>query len=80
MVDYPYTAEFTLEDVDVELIAKSFATLSREMRFSRGYVEVGIRGGAVVITARARDLTSLRSLVSGITKSLYLILTVDSLH
>jgi len=43
------------------------------MRFSRGFVSVDVVGDAVVITACARDITSLRSLINGVTKSLYLI-------
>lgn len=80
MSEYPFTAEFVLENVDIELIMKSFSTLTREMRFSRGYVEVEPFDGWVVIRAHAKDLTSLRSLVSGIIKSLYLIFTVSSMH
>ena len=68
-----FKAVFTVEGFDKDLIIKSFKTLEREMRFGRGFVSVDVVGDAVVITACARDITSLRSLINGITKSLYLI-------
>ena len=69
-----------MKGVDRELIVNSFKTLEKEMRFGRGFVSVGVDdNGDVVITVCARDLTSLRSLVSGVLKSLYLILKVEEL-
>lgn len=79
MVEYPFTAEFILENTDAELVMKSFATLTKEMRFNRGYVEVKMKDNVVIIRAYAKDLTSLRSLINGITKSLYLIFTVSTM-
>ncbi len=74
-----FRARFFLEGVDKELIIKSFKTLEREMRFGRGFVKVETDGDNVVITICAKDLTSLRSLVGGVMKSLYLILRVEEL-
>ena len=68
-----FRAVFTVEDSDKDLIMKSFKTLEREMRFGRGFVNVSVINDSVVITVCAKDLASLRSLVGGVVKSLYLI-------
>lgn len=73
MGECAFRAVFTVEDSDKDLIMKSFKTLEREMRFGRGFVNVSVINDSVVITVCAKDLTSLRSLVSGVVKSLYLI-------
>jgi len=70
---------FSLENVDKELIVNSFKTLEKEMRFSRGFVSVDVNDNNVIIVICARDLSSLRSLVSGVMKSLYLILKAEEL-
>ncbi|WP_252900365.1 KEOPS complex subunit Pcc1 [Vulcanisaeta sp. JCM 14467] len=71
---------FSLTGVNRELVANSFKTLEREMRFGRGFVSVDTNdNGDVVITVCAKDLTSLRSLVNGVLKSLYLIFKVEEL-
>ncbi|ADY02000.1 MAG: CTAG/PCC1 family protein [Vulcanisaeta sp.] len=49
------------------------------MRFSRGFVSVDVNDNNVIIVICARDLSSLRSLVSGVMKSLYLILKAEEL-
>ncbi|WP_243675180.1 KEOPS complex subunit Pcc1 [Vulcanisaeta distributa] len=79
MSECEFKAVFTLEGVDKELLIKSFRTLEKEMRFGRGYVSVNVINDDVVIIACARDLTSLRSLVNGVMKSLYLIFRVEEL-
>ena len=79
MSECGFRAVFNLVGVDRELIVKSFKTLEREMRFGRGFVRVDVDGDNVVITVCAKDLTSLRSLVGGVMKSLYLILKVEEL-
>ncbi|GAB6947358.1 hypothetical protein JCM16161A_14880 [Vulcanisaeta sp. JCM 16161] len=79
MNECEFKAVFSLEHVDKELIVKSFKTLEKEMRFGRGFVSIDVRNGDVVITVCAKDLTSLRSLVSGVMKSLYLIFRVEEL-
>ncbi len=68
-----FRAVFSLRDTDKDLIIKSFKTLEREMRFSRGFVSIGADDDGVTIVVCARDLSSLRSLVNGVMKSLYLI-------
>ncbi|ADN50341.1 CTAG/PCC1 family protein [Vulcanisaeta distributa] len=80
MGDCEFKAVFSLEGVDRELIVKSFKTLEKEMRFGRGFVSVDVSDNGVVITVCAKDLTSLRSLVSGVMKSLYLIFKVEELR
>jgi tRNA threonylcarbamoyladenosine modification (KEOPS) complex Pcc1 subunit len=70
---------FSLENVDKELIVNSFKTLEKEMKFSRGFVSVDVNDNNVIIVICARDLSSLRSLVSGVMKSLYLILKAEEL-
>ncbi len=81
MGDCEFKAVFSLEGVDRELIVKSFKALEKEMRFGRGgFVSVDVSGNGVVITVCAKDLTSLRSLVSGVMKSLYLIFKVEELR
>ncbi|WP_054842175.1 hypothetical protein [Vulcanisaeta distributa] len=81
MSECEFRAMFHLEGVDRELVIKSFRTLEKEMRFGRGgFVSVDVRNNDVVITVCAKDLTSLRSLVSGgVMKSLYLIFKVEEL-
>ena len=79
MSECEFKAVFSLRGVNRKLIVDSFKTLEKEMRFGRGFVSVGVDDGNVVITVCARDLTSLRSLVSGVLKSLYLILKVEEL-
>lgn len=79
MSEYPFTMELILEDKDTDLIVKSFATLIKEMRFHRGYVEVVTRDNMVIIRAHAKDVTSLRSLINGVMKSLYLIFITSTI-
>ncbi len=81
MGDCEFKAVFSLEGVDRELIVRSFKTLEKEMRFGRGgFVSVDVSVNGVMITVCAKDLTSLRSLVSGVMKSLYLIFKVEELR
>ena len=79
MIECVFRAVFSLEDVDKDLIVNSFKALEREMRFSRGFVSVDVNGNNVIILICAKDLSSLRSLVSGVIKSLYLILKAEKL-
>ncbi|MGC8543718.1 MAG: KEOPS complex subunit Pcc1 [Vulcanisaeta sp.] len=74
MSECEFKATFLLEGVDKDLIIKSFKTLEKEMRFSRGFVTIEVTNDGVSIVACAKDITSLRSLVNGVVKSLYLIL------
>nr|WP_258167456.1 KEOPS complex subunit Pcc1 [Vulcanisaeta moutnovskia] len=79
MNECTFKTVFSLENVDKELIVNSFKTLEKEMRFSRGFVSVDVNDNNVIIVICARDLSSLRSLVSGVMKSLYLILKAEEL-
>ncbi len=79
MGECPFRAVFSLRNIDVDLIIKSFKTLEKEMRFSRGFVGIGVDDGGVTIVVCARDLASLRSLVNGVVKSLYLIFEIINL-
>lgn len=74
-----YKAIFIVRNFDKDLLIKSFKTLEKEMRFSRGFVTINASDDGVIITACARDVTSLRSLINGISKSLYLIFEVARL-
>ena len=79
MSECGFKAVFYLKGVNRELIVNSFKTLEREMRFGRGFVSIDVVDGDVVIMVCAKDLTSLRSLVNGVIKSLYLIFKVEEL-
>jgi len=73
-------AEILVRGVDTYLIIDSFKALVVEMRFHRGYVTVEEGSDYVMIKVVARDVTSLRSLVNGVLKSLYLILTISRIE
>ncbi|MGC8597545.1 MAG: KEOPS complex subunit Pcc1 [Thermocladium sp.] len=67
-------AVFRVCGSDVNLIAHVFVALEKELRFRRGSARVsGISGECLEITITANDLTSLRSLINGVAKSVYLI-------
>ena len=59
---------------DVNLIARVFTALEKELKFRRGSARVsGVGDGCLEIIITANDLTSLRSLINGVAKSIYLI-------
>ncbi len=78
MMEFRYTSDLRVKVHDVNVVYKVFQVLKHEMRFSRGFIDVKMDGDELVVQVFAKDVTSLRSLVSGVLKSLYLVLSVMS--
>jgi len=71
----------TSKSETVHYMYKVLKPLEREMTFARARVTIEIaNSGELLITGLARDLTSLRSILNGLLKSMYLALKVTELE
>ncbi len=80
--EYPLKAEvrlFVNHELS-ELLEKSFRPLEAETRFSRGFIDARREEGGFVVFIYAKDVTSLRSLISNVIKSIYLILSAFAIE
>ncbi|MGC9137168.1 KEOPS complex subunit Pcc1 [Caldivirga sp.] len=64
--------------VDSEVVYRVFKAMEPEFKFKRGMVTTRLSNGDVVITINASDVNSARSLVNGVLKHIYLVLSLQS--
>ena len=55
-----------------DALYRAFKPLEREMEFRRGRVKASVSDGRFIVDVECSDATSLRSLVNGVLKSIYL--------
>lgn len=74
--------ELKLQERDLlEILRKVFEVTKFEMKFHKGYVDSEVVNNCkFIITIYAKDLSSLRSLVNGVLKTVYLILRITSIE
>ncbi len=74
--------ELKLQDKNLlEILRKVFEVTKLEMKFHKGYADSEVvNNHEFIITIYARDLSSLRSLVNGVLKTIYLILKIASIE
>jgi len=75
-----HTLVVEIEHSDPHYVYTSLKPLEREMCFSRGRISISISNSRVTVHGFAADLTSLRSLLNGILKSVYLLLAVEKMQ
>lgn len=63
---------------DPNVVYRLFKAMEPEFKFRRGGVSTSFMGNDVAIVIDAADLSSVRSLVNGVLKQLYLILSLQS--
>ncbi len=56
----------------VNMLGRALKPLEKELRFHRGSASIYVDGCRLVINGYARDITSLRSVLNGLLKCLYL--------
>ncbi len=59
------------EDI-VKMLHRALKPLERELRFHRGRSKITIEENSLILEGYAKDLTSLRSVINGLLKCLYL--------
>ncbi|WP_291767528.1 CTAG/PCC1 family protein [Caldivirga sp. UBA161] len=64
------------EDNDVAY--RVFKVMEPEFKFKRGMVLTHLSNGDVVVVIKASDINSARSLINGVLKHIYLILSLQS--
>ena len=63
---------------DNEVVYRVFKVMEPEFKFKRGMVSTHLSNGDVVVVIRASDINSARSLINGVLKHIYLILSLQS--
>ncbi|NPA24001.1 MAG: hypothetical protein GXO23_06890 [Crenarchaeota archaeon] len=72
---WDFNTTMVLESPDSSLIVmlyRALKPLEKELRFHRGFSRVRAEDGRLVLEGYARDVTSLRSVINGLLKCLYL--------
>ncbi len=62
----------------IDVLYRSLSPLSQELRFHRGRCRIEIQSKDLLINGYAKDITSLRSVINGLLKCLYLAYVVAS--
>ncbi|ABW00990.1 KEOPS complex subunit Pcc1 [Caldivirga maquilingensis] len=63
---------------DNEVVYRVFKVMEPEFKFKRGMVSTYLSNGDVVVVIKASDINSARSLINGVLKHIYLILSLQS--
>lgn len=63
---------------DNEVVYRVFKVMEPEFKFKRGVVSVYLSNGDVVAVINASDINSARSLINGVLKHIYLVLSLQS--
>ncbi len=71
--------EIILEDSEEHIhnLYRSLKPLEKELKFHRGRCSIELSGSRLVITGYGRDITSLRSVINGLLKCLYLTYLIE---
>jgi len=72
---WPCTVEIRLESDNSDILTmlyRALKPLEKELKFHRGRSSVTIENRSLILRGDARDLTSLRSVINGLMKCLYL--------
>ncbi len=76
---YNFKVVVRLTGTKTDYVFKVLKPLEKEMFFSRARVEIKLTNNDLILEGLTRDITSLRSIVNGLLKSIYLALKIEDL-